>query len=65
MNLLNLLVLIVIVGLVFYLLYWLIGVIALPEPFHKVAVVILSLAAVVFLIGILTGQVSLPLLRIR
>lgn len=56
-NLLSLLVTIVLAGLVFYLLYWLIGVIGLPEPFSKVAIVVLALAAVIFLIGLLTGSV--------
>jgi len=56
-GLLGLLVTIIIVGLIFYLLWWLLGVIGLPEPFSKVATVILALVAVIFLIGILTGQV--------
>ncbi len=56
-GLLSLLVTLVIVGLIFYLLYWFIGMVGLPEPFGKVATVILALAAVIFLIGILTGQV--------
>jgi len=32
----------------------------LPEPFNKVAIVLLGLAAVVFLIGVLTGSVHMP-----
>lgn len=56
-GLLSLLVTLVIVGLIFYCLYWLLGQIGLPEPFGKVAIVILGLAAVIFLIGLLTGQV--------
>lgn len=61
-GLLSLLVTIVIVGLIFYLLFYLIGVIGLPEPFAKVATVILALAAVIYLIGMLTG--SVPMLRL-
>ncbi len=56
-GLLSLLVTLVIVGLIFWLLWWFLGTIGLPEPFGKVATVILALAAVIFLIGILTGQV--------
>ncbi len=56
-GLLSLLVTVVIVGLIFFLLYWFLGQVALPEPFNKVALVILALAVVIFLIGILTGQV--------
>lgn len=65
MDLLSLLVYIIIVGLIFYLLYWLLGKIALPEPFNKVAVVVLALVAVVMLIGVLTGSVGFPALRFR
>lgn len=44
---------IVIIGLVAYLLWWLIGYIGLPEPFSKVARVLVAVVAVVLLIGIL------------
>ncbi len=56
-GLLSLLVTLVIVGLIFWLLWYFLGVVGLPEPFAKVATVILALAAVIYLIGILTGQV--------
>jgi uncharacterized membrane protein len=65
MDLLGLLVAVVVIGLVFYLLWWLLGKIALPEPFNKVAMVILCLAAVVMLISMLTGNLTFPVLRIR
>jgi len=52
----SLLITIVIVGLVFYLLWWLVGYIGLPEPFNKVAHVVIALIAVVWLLGVLTGQ---------
>lgn len=38
------------IGLAFWLLWWLLGYIGLPEPFNKVARVILGLVAVVILI---------------
>jgi uncharacterized membrane protein len=65
MDLLGLLVAVIVIGLVFYLLWWLLGKIALPEPFNKVAMVILCLAAVVILISMLTGNLSFPALRLR
>ena len=61
-GLLSLLVTLVIVGLIFYVLYWFVGQIGLPEPFGKVALAIIALAAVVYLIGLLTGQA--PLMRL-
>lgn len=49
---------IVIYGLIFWLLWWGLGAIALPEPFAKVATVILVIAAIITLIGLLTGSVG-------
>lgn len=43
--------LIIVAGLVFWLLWWLIGYVGLPEPFNKVARVILAVLAVFVLIG--------------
>jgi hypothetical protein len=64
MTLISLLVYVIVLGLVFYLLYWLIGQIPLPEPFRVVATVLLALAAVVMLLGVVFGGVSLPAIRI-
>ena len=61
-GLLSLLVTVVIAGIIFYLLFWLLGKVALPEPFGKVATVILCLAAVIYLIALLTGQA--PMMRL-
>lgn len=60
---LSLLITLIVAGLIFYLLYWLIGVCGLPEPFNKVAIIILSLAAVVFLINLLMGLNGHALIR--
>jgi len=49
------------VGVVFWLIWWLIGYVALPEPFNKVARVIVAVAAVIFLINILMGLAGHPL----
>jgi len=53
----------VVLGLIFWLLYWLIGVVGLPEPFNKVARVILAVAAVIILIGWLMNLAGHPLIR--
>lgn len=65
MDLLSLLITIIVVGLICYLLWWLVGYIGLPEPFTKVAQVLIALVAVVFLIGMLTGNTTFPVLRLR
>jgi hypothetical protein len=62
-DLLSLLVIVIVLGLVFYLLYWLIGQIPLPAPFRTVAVVILTLIAVVVLLSFVFGGISIPRLR--
>lgn len=54
-GLINVLVWLIVMGLVVWLLWWLIGFIALPEPFNKVARVIIAVVAVLFLINILLG----------
>lgn len=40
-------------GVVFWLLFWLVGYCALPEPFNKVARILLAIAAVVVLINVI------------
>ena len=50
-------------GLILWLLWWLIGYVGLPEPFGKVARVILAVLAVVFLINVLLGVIGHPLVR--
>jgi hypothetical protein len=65
-TLLTILLQLVVVGLVCYLLWWLIGYIGLPEPFDKVARVIIAVVAVIFIIGLITGYVTpIPILRVR
>lgn len=43
----------VVIGLIVYLLWWFIGYVGLPEPFAKIARVIVALIAVIFLINFL------------
>ena len=54
---------VIIVGVCFGLLWWLLSYIALPAPFDKVARVILTIAAVIILIGVLLGMAGHPLVR--
>jgi uncharacterized membrane protein len=48
----------IVAGLIFWLLFWLISYCGLPEPFNKVARVILAVFAVLVVIGILLSLVS-------
>lgn len=54
----------IIIGLVFWLLWWLINYINPPEPFRKIANVVLAIAAVLVVISILLGIVGHPVLRL-
>lgn len=47
-----------IAGLIFFLLWWLVSYINPPEPFKKVANVVLAVLAVLVVIGILLSLVS-------
>jgi hypothetical protein len=48
----------IITGLVFWLLWWLVNYIAPPEPFRKVANIVLAIFAVLVVIGILLSLVA-------
>jgi cytochrome b subunit of formate dehydrogenase len=48
----------IVAGLVFWLLWWLVGYVGLPEPFRRVANVVLAIAAVLVVIGVLLSLVS-------
>lgn len=62
-GLLSLLVTLVVVGLICWLVWWFIGYVGLPEPFNKVARVLVGLVALVFLINLLLGLTGHPLFR--
>ncbi len=54
----------IIAGIIFGLLYWLIGFCAVPEPFNKVAKVVLAVLAVFVCIGVLLSLLNgQPLFR--
>jgi hypothetical protein len=52
-SLVSIVIYLIVVGLIFWLLWWLIEYIAPPEPFRKVAHVVLAVAAVLVVITIL------------
>lgn len=65
-GLVHILILLMIVGGVCWLLWWLVGYIGLPEPFNKVARVIIAVVAVLFLINLLLGLAGFtPIVRVR
>jgi Zn-dependent protease with chaperone function len=65
MDLISLLVTVVVLGLIFWLFWWLIGAVGLPEPFNKVATVLIALIAVLVLLSVLFGGLTIPTLRLR
>lgn len=48
----------IVAGLIFWLLWWLISYTAPPEPFRKIANVVLAILAVLVVIGILLTMVG-------
>lgn len=56
-------ILLVCLGLVFWLLYWLVDYVAMPEPFNKVARVILAIAAVIVLINCIMSLAGKPFIQ--
>lgn len=59
-SLINGVILVIIVGIVAGLLWWLISYIGLPQPFDKVARVIVAIIVVIFLINALLSLVGRP-----
>ena len=55
-------VMIVVLGLIVWLLYYLINYISPPEPFKKVAMVVLLVFAVLICIGVLLSLAGTPLI---
>jgi glucan phosphoethanolaminetransferase (alkaline phosphatase superfamily) len=54
---------IVCVGIVVWLLIWLIDYCGLPQPFNKIAKIILAVASVIFLINLVMGLAGQPLIH--
>jgi len=49
-------------GLIFWLLNWLIDYCGIPEPFHKVAKIVLAVLAVFVVIGVLLALAGHPII---
>jgi uncharacterized membrane protein len=65
-ELIQLVIWLVIVGLILWLAWWFVGYVGLPEPFNKVARVIIGLVAFIILLYLLLGMVGAPpQLRLR
>ncbi len=62
-SLVSIVVYLIVVGLVLWLLHWLIGYCGIPEPFNKVARVILAVVAVLLIISLLLSLIGRPLVR--
>ena len=59
-SLVSFIVYLVIVGLIFWLLWWLVAFIGLPEPFSKIAKVVIAVVAVLICINLLLGMAGAP-----
>jgi hypothetical protein len=59
-NITNAIIWVCVMGLVIWLLYWLIGKLAIPEPFSKIAYAVLAIVSVVLCIKILFKFVGNP-----
>lgn len=56
-------VLLIVAGLIFWLLWWLVNYVGLPEPFNKIARVVLAIAAVIVCICILLSLAGYQVFR--
>ena len=59
-GLIGVLIYLIVWGLILYILWWAIGKIGLPEPFGKIAVVVLVVITVLVLLNLLTGFIPIP-----
>ena len=64
-GLVELIIYLCIVGGVVWLLLWLIGYLAVPEPFSKVAKIIIMVFCVLLLINLLLGFLGTPIFTLR
>lgn len=59
-GLIHIIVYLVVWGLILYVLWWGVGKIGLPEPFGKIATVVLVVLTVLVLLNLLMGFVGMP-----
>ena len=64
-SLVSLVIYIVVIGLIFYVLWWGLAQIALPEPFDKIARVVVVVVAVLLLINALLGLTGSAPFRLK
>ncbi len=64
-SLIHILIQLIVVGIVCWLLWWLLGYAGLPEPFNKIARILVAVVAVFFLINLVLGLGGTPLVRWR
>lgn len=64
-GLVSFLIYLIVVGLIFWLLWWLLSYCAIPEPFNKIARVVLAVVAVLVCINLLLGLAGTPLIHFR
>lgn len=60
MDLIGILIYLIVWGLILYVLWWGIGKIGLPEPFAKIAIVVLVILTVLVLLNLLVPITGLP-----
>jgi hypothetical protein len=60
----NLLVTLLILCLVFGVVWWIISIIPLPDPFKKIAQVLIAVIVLIMLLSLLFGGMNLPTLRL-
>jgi hypothetical protein len=65
MSLVGLLVSLLVLALIFGVAFWVLTLFRLPEPFGKVAQVILAVVFVLVLLGVIFGGVSIPWVTVR
>ncbi len=61
MSLLGLLIIVIVFGLI----YMVVGMLPLPEPFKRIATVIVLVVGLLYLLGALFGGVSVPVIRLQ
>lgn len=63
-GLVGMLIWLIVIALIFWLLWWLISYVGLPQPFDKVARIIVALVAVIILINFLLSLAGSPMFTV-
>lgn len=64
-GLLEFVVYLVVVGLIFFCVWWFLGYAGIPEPFNRIARVIIGLIALIIVVNLLLGLVGSPMFNLR